>query len=333
MHPDLQILGLTAQEAELYALLVESPPLTRDALGLLWDGADRAPSPALLGSLDQHGLITTLAGEPERVTAIAPDVALADLADRRIADLARAKDRVAEEFRNRWVTVEHGVDARDVIEIIVGRSAIRQRVRTLERQAQEIIFFDRPPYAALEMGNPVEYRKLQEGCTYRSLYEGSSLDLPGQMEAIRVACGLGEQARVLWGVPMKMVMADRQVAIVPLETAPDTIEVAAVVHASSLLDSLHVLFELLWDRGTPIGDPRLEGEFAAAAWSERESQQASLLTLMAAGVPDKAIARQLGVTERTVQRRIREAMSEHSAHTRFQLGLTLGRGDTVAHPG
>lgn len=327
MHPDLQAIGLTAEEADLYALLVDSPPLSREDVRQRWDAPEREASLVLLAGLGQRGLITTLAGDPERVAAIAPDVALAELAERRIADLTRAKDRVTREFRGRWVQGEHAMDAQDVIEIIVGRSAIHQRVRMLERGAREILGFDRPPYAAADMVNPVENRKLQEGCTYRSLYEGSSLDLPGQMESIQEATSLGERARVLWGVPTKMVMADRKVAIVPLETSPDTIEVAAVVHPSSLLTSLHALFELLWDQATPIGDPRAEAHQATPAPSEKDRRQRELLTLMAAGLPDKAVARQLGVTERTVQRWIHSLMAEHSAHTRFQLGLKLSRVD------
>lgn len=329
MSTDLQTLGLTAQEEGLYTLLVASPPLTRDELSLRWDRADRESGATLLSRLEQHGLITTLAGSPERVSAIAPDVALADLAERRIADLAGAKDRATAELRDRWVQVEHGVDARDVIEIIVGRSAIHQRVRILERAAQEILGFDRPPYATEQMDNPVESGKLQEGCTYRSVYEGTSLEYPGQMESIREAVGLGEQARVLWGVPMKMVIADRKMAVVPLETAPDTIEVAAVVHPSSLLDSLCVLFEVLWERATPFADPSVEDRTAVGTTAP-DPGQSSLLTLMAAGLPDKAVARQLGVTERTVQRWIRAAMTEHAAHTRFQLGLKIGQGGSRA---
>lgn len=175
------------------------------------------------------------------------------------------------------------------------------------------------------MDNPIENRKLQEGCTYRSVYEGSSLDYPGQLESIREAVGLGEQARVLWGVPMKMVIADRKMAIVPLETAPDTIEVASVVHPSSLLDSLCVLFDLLWEPATPFGDPSADDMTSAVTTPDREPEQSAPLALMAAGMPDKAVARQLGVTQRTVQRWIRATMAEHAAHTGFQLGLKIAQ--------
>lgn len=328
MRTDLQTLGLTAHEEVLYLLLVDSPPMTREELSLRWNYTDSESGAILVSRLEQHGLITTLAGSPELVAAIAPDVALADLAERRIADLTGAKDRATADLRDRWVQVERGVDARDVIEIIVGRSAIHQRVRTLEREAHEILAFDRPPYATEQMDNPLEHRKLQEGCTYRSVYEGSSLEYPGQMESIRKAVGLGEQARVLWGVPMKMNVADRKVAIVPLETAPETIEVAVVVHPSALLDSLCVLFDLLWERATPFGDPNADDTTAPVTTRDREPGQAALLTLMAAGIPDKAVARQLGVTERTVQRWVRATMAEHAAHTRFQLGLRVGRGSS-----
>lgn len=337
MSPDLTVLGLTPAEAELYALLVDNPPLTREEITQRWDRTGRESSAALLARLDQYGLITSLAGDLGRIAAIAPEVGLADLAERRIADLAQAKVRVTQEYSRRWVQGGHAVDPRDLIEIVVGRSAIVQRVGAIERAAGEVCGFDKPPYAVPTLTNPIENANLLEGVTYRSLYEGAALELPGKLAAIEDACQHGEQARVAWGLPMKMVMADRKIAIVPLEPAPDTIEVAAVVHPSALLDSLYMLFEMLWARATPIGDPRShpvkqtgEGPADTPPRPDSGDQPGRALTLLAAGLPDKAVARRLGVTERTVQRWVKQIMADYGAHTRLQLGLKLGQ--TGARP-
>ncbi|WP_419866522.1 helix-turn-helix domain-containing protein [Ornithinimicrobium cavernae] len=59
---------------------------------------------------------------------------------------------------------------------------------------------------------------------------------------------------------------------------------------------------------TPIGDPRClpagptrDGRSDIPASSGGNDQQGQVLTLFAAGLTAKAVARQLGVTERTVQ--------------------------------
>lgn len=97
-----------------------------------------------------------------------------------------------------------------------------------------------------------------------------------------------------------MIVADRKVAIVPLEAAPEHIEVAAVVHPSALLDGLIMLFELIWEHADPLGDPRSvqadrrrDGQLGADQPNGSDETK-TLLTLLAAGLTDKAVARQLG---------------------------------------
>jgi hypothetical protein len=50
---------------------------------------------------------------------------------------------------------------------------------------------------------------------------------------------------------------------------------------------------------------------------------APLLTLMASGLTDGAIARKLGISERTVRRRVSDILAELGVATRFQAGLLL----------
>lgn len=50
-------------------------------------------------------------------------------------------------------------------------------------------------------------------------------------------------------------------------------------------------------------------------------EQRELLGLLADGLSDQAIGRRLGLSRRTVQRRVRSLMDHYSVQTRFQLGL------------
>ncbi len=50
-----------------------------------------------------------------------------------------------------------------------------------------------------------------------------------------------------------------------------------------------------------------------------------LVTLMAAGLTDESIARELGVSERTVARRIARLQHDLGVHSRFQLGVQASR--------
>jgi DNA-binding NarL/FixJ family response regulator len=50
----------------------------------------------------------------------------------------------------------------------------------------------------------------------------------------------------------------------------------------------------------------------------------AVLRLLADGATDEAIARQLSISVRTVQREVRQVLDQVGARTRFQAGLRLG---------
>jgi predicted transcriptional regulator len=326
---ELEVLGLSPEECTAYEFLVDSPPLTRseleDGLTRLGEGgASRS-----LAALEDRGLVTTWAGEPVRFAAVAPDVALDNLARMREQDLARARAR-AQTLADRWSRVGRAVDPREMIEIVVGRAATLQRAEQIQRTStDEVLMFDKPPYAAPGIGNPTELELLGAGTTrFRCIYDTAGLEVPGQYGVIEEMREAGEEARVAPSLPMKMVMGDARIALVPLETSPEVIEVAAVVHPSALLESLHTLFELLWQRSELFGG--VDG--AATGRGRFGEPDRQVLDLLTTGLTDKAVARQLGVTERTVQRRVQRIMTEYGVRTRLQLGLRLSSGTRADSP-
>ena len=323
---ELEVLGLSPEECTAYEFLVDSPPLTReefeDGLTRLGEGgASRS-----LAALENRGLVTTWAGEPPRFAAVAPDVALDNLARMREQDLVRVRAH-AQALADRWSRVGRAVDPREMIEIVVGRAATLQRAEQIQRMStDEVLMFDKPPYAAPGIGNPTELQLLGAGATrFRCIYDTAALEVPGQYRLIEAMRAAGEESRVAPSLPMKMVMGDARIALVPLETSPEVIEVAAVVHPSALLESLHTLFELFWQQSEQLGGVT-RGATANSQFAEPDRQVLDLLTT---GLTDKAVARQLGITERTVQRRVQRIMTEYGVRTRLQLGLRLS-SDTRA---
>ena len=100
-----------------------------------------------------------------------------------------------------------------------------------------------------------------------------------------------------------------------LEQARD---IALVLRPSLLLDALLDLFETMWERAAPFG---------TAAVSVPRSEKARraidfdrLVSLLAAGMNDKSIAQELGVSARTLERRILDLVKVLDARTRFQAG-------------
>jgi DNA-binding CsgD family transcriptional regulator len=137
------------------------------------------------------------------------------------------------------------------------------------------------------------------------------------LAALRRCTKAGEQARFLPDVTLKFFVVDRTTALMPVSyTEPDP-SVRLLVHASALIDVLLCCFESLWTRATPFD--------ATEAQCGPSARDRELLSLMASGMKDRALARALGVTERTVGRRLTELMAELGVETRFQAGVQAAR--------
>ncbi|PWU56116.1 transcriptional regulator TrmB [Micromonospora sp. S4605] len=321
---DLRALGLSADECAMYLLLVDRPAATADDVGEDWRSTSGDSPAAVLTSLEAKGLVTTLAGHPVRHAAVAPDVALDNLSRVREQEIAKAR-ALAGELTERWRRAGRATVPAGIIEVVVGRQATLQRFEQIQRTSTtEVLIIDTPPYAAEHLGNPLETQLLTEGVTsYRCLYDRSALETPGKYEAIRGLVAAGEVARVIPGLPLKMVIGDRRIAMLPLETAPEAITAAAVIHPSSLLDSLHLLFETLWQQATPLVAGPTPGSLRTGPRLDPLEQ--NVVRLLVAGLTDKAIGRQLNLAERTTQRRVQAIMQAYGVHNRLQLGIRLAQ--------
>lgn len=318
---ELEALGLTLSESAVYELLVERPAASLAELREAWPpaAAGSAP-PAVLVALEGKGLVTRWSGKPVRYAAVAPNVAVDVLIRAREEELRRVRVRM-HDLALRWRQVDRALDPRELVEMITGRTATLQRAEQIQRtSATEVLIFDKPPYAGPHRDNPTEIELLRDRVAgYRVLYDRSGLELPGKYQSIERMHQLGEQARLADALPLKMVMGDRRVALVPLRTRPSVVEVAVVIHQSALLEALHALFENLWQQAAPLGSG------AAPERSQLDPVNRRIVRLLVNGFTDHAIGRQLELSGRTVQRRVHEVMQHFGVGNRLQLGIRLER--------
>ncbi|WP_109474827.1 helix-turn-helix transcriptional regulator [Ornithinimicrobium cavernae] len=328
MGLDLTALGLSTDESAFYLLLLDRQAASSATLAEEW-APERESVGSLLRSLQVKGLVTTLAGLPVRHAAIAPDVALDNLARVREQQITAARAHV-HELTERWRRVGRATIPAELIEIIVGREATSQRSEQIQRSAtEEVLIIDAPPYAGPAVENPHELEVLPAGTVrYRCLYDRSSLEVPGKLASINRLTAIGEEARVAADLPMKLVMGDQAVAMVSLESAPASITAALVVHPSALLNSLRLLFEATWRSAFPMRnaeDARQQLGTLDSTSRELTELENQIIPLLVTGMTDQAIGRQLGLAERTIQRKVRTIMTSLGVTNRLQLGLRLAQ--------
>lgn len=317
--------GVHASDEALYRLLLRHPPIGTAQLAAAAGRTEAEIAPAV-GRLTELGLVTLLPGSPVRLVATRPDAAVEQLTVRWQDQVSVARTAAAALLADLPVDRRHRPE--DQVEILFGRGSVAARFDRLQRSVKrELLVLDRPPYAQ-EPAEPnrAELEILARGARVRGLYAPEALEVPGAFDIFEAVVAAGEQARVHTDVPLKLAVADASTAILPFSReAHEMVDSAFVIHEGALLDALVQLFELLWAAAVPVPGPwpaggGATGEPAADTESERE-----LVTLLAAGLKDEAVARRLGVSSRTLNRRVSALMQRLGARTRFQAGLQAAR--------
>jgi sugar-specific transcriptional regulator TrmB/DNA-binding CsgD family transcriptional regulator len=273
----------------------------------------------ILRTLHAKGLISRVSPKEQRYVPVPPDVAFGPLLRHTQESLDRTRTAVAQLIED-YRTTARRRDSAQLVEVLTGRSAIRQQLMTLQLSARhEMRWFCRAGHVAMPSSdNQEEFEALSRGVRYRVLYERDLLEEPGMLESLAEGVRHGEIARATPTLPIRLAIADNTLALCPLvpHATNNGEPTAALVRESSLLTALIALFETYWERATPL---------LVDTPQSLEADERHLLSLLVAGVTDKAIATQLRISQRTVQRRISDLMRRANAHTRMQLAWEVSR--------
>jgi len=330
----LEAAGIPPELEAVYRLLVTAGGATAEDIARRTN-LETDSSAHVLEALVRHGLATHTDATPRTFQAVSPDVALlprikltADALDTARAEAGRLLETYRETARRQ--------DAGQLLEVVTGAEALRQRLKQIQVNArEEMLWFCRAQYVAMPSGtNREEFDALARGVRYRVLYEKAFFDDEGAIDNVVAGVRAGEVARSVPWLPLRLAIADRSVGIFPLVPGgphgspgqPTT----ALVRDSSLLDALVALFESYWENAVPLHLSAKGDELTTADTRSHPSlspAEGQLLSLLVAGIADKAIASQLGLSRRTVQRRIQSLMTRAGAGTRMQLAWQAARRD------
>nr|WSX75327.1 helix-turn-helix transcriptional regulator [Streptomyces sp. NBC_00899] len=350
----LEAIGLTPHEAEVYEALVRFGPSTLQnliGLGVLGGesgGAGALPRPQWIrevaDGLAAKGLLTMPPEPGGELIASPPHLAGEALLLTRHQELLAARAwlaRLAEEYRG---SVRPG----DLPVEFTPSAAVAQQVDQLQRGARaEVLMFDAPPYLSHRPagvpGRPAhhtEIERLEAGVRYRTVHDRAALARATALSDVLACVRAGRQARVTSRVPLKMLVVDRELAMLPAVGFDPALDGSGcvLVHRSPLLDGIIELFERVWAEALPLRSSFAvdadagAGEATAGAGHGTGSDELGdadvrLLTLLLSGLTDEVIARQLDVGRRTVLRRVRGLMDRAGVSTRMQLGWYASRHD------
>jgi hypothetical protein len=222
----------------------------------------------------------------------------------------------------------------DLIEVVNGVARIRHRFVQVQQAARtQLRLFVEPPFVAMPPGeNPAETAAVGRGVRVKVVLERAVLEEPGLVEEAIDSLRHGVELRVVDQLPMKLVIADADLALVPLGVSSQGEPGAVLLHRSGLLATVEALFESIWTRAYPLELP------PAGAGTENVAELDSdcvtdldrkIVALLLAGLTDQAVSTQLDLSLRTLQRRLRHLMDIAGVRTRIQLGWYTARNGWV----
>ncbi|MGW7285792.1 LuxR family transcriptional regulator [Streptomyces sp. NPDC054847] len=314
----LRRLGLGADATRVYQALLEVGPAPMADVASACGLAGSALSAAYAELVDA-GFASAVGSDQDVVAPVPPATGLQVLGRQRAAELDASRVAVAGAFdafrRQRLTEYNEGF-----VEVVTGE-AVGPRIRQAWVSAREQIRqFDTPPYFPIDTAFDDAMETLSRGVRQRVIYSRAALEVPGYLAEIEPFFAAGEQRRVLPSLPVKLVIIDEAYALVSLSISEaDVHNTVVIVQPCGLFSALIGLFEQSWELAIPFhgGDPQPQQRLLPA--------DRRLLSLLAAGVADDVIAREIGVSRRTLFRRMEILMTRLGARTRFQMALQAER--------
>ncbi|MET9296765.1 LuxR C-terminal-related transcriptional regulator [Streptomyces sp. NPDC003077] len=323
----LDALGLDTATESVYRGLLRYPNAGVSDLSVRLDLSEQRIRAALDQLVDME-LLQSSREDPDLLRVVNPEVGLELLLRRQECELARRQEALARGKEAVARTVAEFAALRpdsdvDVAERLVGLDAIQGRLETLARDLSEECLAINPGGAqsqsSLDASRPLDEDALRRGVTLRTLYQDSARNDPPTLAYARWLDEHGGEVRTTPVVPLRLLVFDRRIAVVPIDPA-NSRRGALCTSAPGIVAALVALFDQIWEKASPLdSDSRgrpTDDDPAELAPVERE-----LLKLLASGLTDEAAGKRLGVSLRTVRRQMAALMERLGATSRFEAGI------------
>ncbi len=317
----LAALGLnTAEECRYQQLLPLSGGPVGDVAVAIGIEADALP--AWVGGLLERGMVTIGAG---RVTVLPMPALVAHLVAEQAEAAQRSRERLLDladaiPFLAAAASRPGPGEVDDLYaidgEVSSGGNALMLLTNLIEQSKGDLLWL-RPDAWMMPRESAISVvvgRAVASGRRSRAIYPLRALhEAP---EVLHARAEQGEEVRVIDDLPTRMLVIRGTHVVLP-EPLGFRDEPRLLVRQPAIVGALTLLFENYWKDATPL--PGLD------PGRPRADLRSSLLRQLAAGAKDEQIARTLGLSLRTVRRRVADLLIELGVDTRFQAGVEAAR--------
>jgi hypothetical protein len=312
----LEALHLTRDEEAVYLALLDHSRVSAAELAKHSGIDDSDPAVA---SLQARGLIAADPDADDQYRVAGPQAMMREALRDAEQSLAAVTASVAA-LSQRLARGHPAVPSLHEVECVDGRQA-PARVRWWRGHARKELRVVDPVGSEDEVVDRKRRpSRFSDGIALRGIYTPAVVDQPEQLEAVKWGLAHGAQARALSSVPVKLTLVDAMVAILPTGSSNRYEDGILVIRQTSLLDALIDYFEVLWSMAMPLDAYRPTPTGGALDTDDR-----TLLSLLAVGFSDETIGRRLGISGSEAQRRVGRLIEHLGAENRFQAGVQAAR--------
>ena len=198
-------------------------------------------------------------------------------------------------------------------EVVLAASPGETLTALIERTTGELLWL-RPDQWTMPWEEEMD-RLIAEGATTgrrtRGIYPIRALtEAPAVLQARQE---VGEEIRLLPQVPTRLLVIGSSHVVLPDPLGSTEATPRVVVRQRGIVEGFALYFEQLWAHASPL--------LAYERGGKGTENRRQLLQQLAGGAQDEQIARRLGLSLRTVRRRVAELLEELGADSRFQAGV------------
>ncbi|AKU15563.1 response regulator transcription factor [Luteipulveratus mongoliensis] len=309
--------------ANLYLMLLQSPTMTE--VELISQGEDPEEVSLALRALEAGRLVRYI--EPGRWAVLPPERALASYATR-LEERARTVRSSMTGLTRLHETIS-AAQAED--EMPFGVHLLRS-IDGIQKATNELLAGARESFVSMRRGSPRVLQLLDDSLNspeeptlnaeghqlqVRTTFDSSLLEHPNLHAAVEARSRVGDQIRFYSRVPFTATVSDEGVTVVDIDN-PDGSTAGLRITHPGVSASIKRVIDSTWQMGVPW---RGSADLAQQPTAALDTKDLDILTLLTSGAADATIARQLGISQRTVERRVRRMLDLLNAETRFQAGV------------
>lgn len=221
-------MGLKESEAKVYLNLLRKMNFTATEISRV-SGVPRTKIYEVLNKLINKGLCVEILGSVKKYSPANPKTAFKGLLQKFQQNYQQELEykkilmsNISETLLPLYHSEKGNTDTLDYIQVLREKNRIIEKVESLEKMAKkEVLMFTKPPYAMNTVNinavrNREEFNRLKSGVKYKSIYEIDDTRTPSFLKAVEMFAAAGEEVRIAYKLPIKMMIFDERIVILSL---------------------------------------------------------------------------------------------------------------------